>query len=282
MGWHLFFRAILLLLVFGISVSASGQAHSADFAIPILLYHRFAPTSSNGFTVTVSEFREQMTYLKTHGYRVIPLRTLVDYYLGQGPPPPSRSVVITIDDGHVSVYRYAFPILKSLGFPATLFIYPCCIQNASYALNWAQLREMANQGMEIGSHTRYHPNFKTERRRLAPAAYEELVARELTSSRKILEERLQVPVRYLSYPFGYHDQILEGKAYQAGYQAMLTISRRPCTPNSSRGTLGRYIIPPHLALRSFAHLLSIASLPPSSGSSLPGAHSPSSFRHRRE
>ena len=200
----LLFASLILFL-------SSAPAPGSEFLVPILAYHRFAPNSSNDFTVTVKEFEEQMNYLKLNGYRVIPLRSLVDYYLGKGSPPPAHSVVITIDDGHASVYQYALPILRRHGFAATLFIYPCCIENASYALNWSHIREMANQGLEIGSHTRYHPNFKVERRRLSLAAYQELATKEFVSSKKILEERLGRPVYFLSYPFGHHDEILEQK-----------------------------------------------------------------------
>ncbi|MDH7501016.1 MAG: polysaccharide deacetylase family protein, partial [candidate division NC10 bacterium] len=184
----------------------------------------------------------------------------VDYYLRKGSPPPARAVVITIDDGHASVYQYAFPLLKKYGFPATLFIYPCCIERASYALNWAQIREMADQGLEIGSHTRYHPNFKIERRRLSPQAYEQLVTREFTSSKQILEEKLQRPILYLSYPFGVHDEILEKKGFEAGYLAMFTLVRQPCHPGSNRGALGRYLITPHTSLQSFSSILSSPAL----------------------
>lgn len=251
---------VLLLAFFAVSLF-SLPAEGSEFSVPILLYHRFAPTSPNAFTVSVKKFEEQMNYLKASGYQVIPLRSLVDYYLGKGSPPPARAVVITIDDGHASVYHYAFHILKKYGFPATLFIYPCCIERANYALNWSQIREMANQGLEIGSHTRYHPNFRIERRRLSPTAYEELVTTELTSSKKILEEKLQRSILYLSYPFGYHDEVLEKRAYEAGYQAMFTIARHPCEPSSSRGALARFMISPRTSLHSFAHILSPAGRP---------------------
>lgn len=266
---HLLPRTWILWLAF-LAISLWGlPADASQFSVPILLYHRFAPTSPNAFTVTLKEFEGQMSYLKEKGYQVIPLRSLVDYYLGKGSPPPARAVVITIDDGHASIYQYAFPLLKKYGFPATLFIYPCCIEHVNYALTWAQIREMANQGLEIGSHTRYHPNFKVERRRLSPEAYEELVTREFTSSKRILEEKLQRPIDFLSYPFGLHDEILEKKGFEAGYLAMFTLARQPCEPESNRGALGRYLITPHTSLHSFASILSSSGRPRTARSSDP-------------
>jgi peptidoglycan/xylan/chitin deacetylase (PgdA/CDA1 family) len=248
-----FFFVLFALILQSLPVEA------AEFSVPILAYHRFAPTSSNLFTVTLREFEEQMRCLKEGGYQVIPLRSLVNYYLGKGVPLPPKSVVITIDDGHASVHSHAFPILKKYGFPVTLFIYPCCIEHASYALTWAQIKQMADSGsVEVASHTRYHPNFKIQRRRLTPQAYEELVISELTSSKKILEEKIGRPISYLSYPFGYHDEILEKRAFEVGYQAMFTIVQHPCEPSSNRGALGRYLIVPRTTLTTFRSILSPA------------------------
>lgn len=54
-----------------------------------------------------------------------------------------------------------FPLLKKYQIPATLFIYPSAISNASYALTWDQLKEMKETGLiDVQSHTFWHPNFR--------------------------------------------------------------------------------------------------------------------------
>jgi len=258
-------RILALLFAFWSCFLLAPPARASQFYVPILVYHRFAPTPQNLYTVSLQEFEGQMRYLKENGYQVIPLKTLVDFYLGKGAPPPPRAVVITIDDGHTSVYSYAFPLLKKYGYPVTLFIYPCCIGRVSYALTWEQIRELADQGLEIGSHTRFHPNFKVERRRLKPQEYEELVEMEMTSSKKILEEKLRRSIRYLSYPFGVHDEVLEKRAFEAGYEAMFTIVRQGCDQNSNRGALPRFLIEPRTSIRSFSFILSPQSPPGKAG-----------------
>ena len=101
---------IILLL----ACSLLGPAlEAADFGVPILLYHRFAPRPTNPYTISPQEFEAHMRYLKEKGYQVIPLESLVNYYLGKGSPPPPRSVVITLDDGHASIKTYGWPILKT-------------------------------------------------------------------------------------------------------------------------------------------------------------------------
>ena len=67
--------------------------------VPILLYHRLGPTVADGMTMKTSVFEEHLKYLRDNGYKVIPLRQLVDWYQKKGPAPAAKSVVIVEDDG---------------------------------------------------------------------------------------------------------------------------------------------------------------------------------------
>ena len=194
-------------------------------------------------TVTTSTFESHLQYLKNHGYTVIPLRHLVDYYLGKGLSLPSRSLVITADDGHKSVYTEMFPLLKKYHIPVTLFLYPSAISNASYAMTWNQLREMKETGLfDFQSHTFWHPNFKEERKRLKPAEYEDFVEKQLRKSKERLQRELDVKVDMLAWPFGIYDEWLIRKAIGAGYVAGFTMDRRHASPSENLMALPRYLI----------------------------------------
>jgi peptidoglycan/xylan/chitin deacetylase (PgdA/CDA1 family) len=105
-------------------------------------------------TVKTNAFESELKYLRDNGYKVIPLRELVDYYFGKRPPPHPHSVVITVDDGHKSVYTDMLPLVRKYHIPVTLFIYPSVISNAPYAMTWGQLREMKETGLfDFQSHT---------------------------------------------------------------------------------------------------------------------------------
>ncbi|MFA5112269.1 MAG: polysaccharide deacetylase family protein, partial [Desulfobaccales bacterium] len=80
--------------------------------VPVLCYHRFGPTVADSMTVTTKVFESQLKWLKDNQYTVIPLRTLVNYLLGQGPPPPPKSVVITVDDAHKTVFTELAPLVR--------------------------------------------------------------------------------------------------------------------------------------------------------------------------
>jgi peptidoglycan/xylan/chitin deacetylase (PgdA/CDA1 family) len=212
-------------------------------SIPILTYHRFGPAAIDFTTVTTSTFEYQLDYLAKHGYTVIPLRTLVDWLRGIGPAPPARAVVITADDGHVSVYTDMLPIIRRHRIPVTLFVYPSAISNASYALTWDELKELKSTGLfDIQSHTYWHPNFNQEKRHLSAAQYEQLVTTQLVKSKQDIESRLQTDVDLLAWPFGIYDKFLMEKAAQAGYIAAFALGARRASPTDNILSLPRYLI----------------------------------------
>lgn len=211
--------------------------------VPIVVYHRFGPVVADSMTVTTREFAADIAWLKDNGYTAIPLRGLIDYLRRLGPPPPSRAVAITVDDGHRSVWQEMLPIVRQYGIPVTLFIYPSAISNASYALTWEQLAEMRATGLiDIQSHSYWHPNFKKEKSRLKPADYQALVRMQLGKSKSVLEQRLAGRVDLLAWPFGIHDGELEEEAGRAGYVAAFTIERRHVTGAERPMALPRYLM----------------------------------------
>jgi len=234
---------VLALLWFPARGALQEKKDRPDVRTPILLYHRFGPVVADSMTVTTSVFESHLKYVKDNGYVVIPLRQLVDYYLGKGAPPPSRSVVIVSDDGHKSVYTDMFPLIKKYRIPVTLFIYPSAISNASYAMTWDQLKEMKKTGLiDFESHTYWHPNFKKERRRLNADEYEKFVKMQLRKSKEKLEKEFGGKVDMLAWPFGIYDDDLIQNAREAGYVAAFTIERRHTSTSDSLLTLPRYLM----------------------------------------
>lgn len=222
---------------------AAGQEEAAAIDCPILLYHRFGPAAVDSMTITTEVLTSHLHYLKTHGYTFIPLRRLVEASLRKGPPLPAKPVVIAVDDGHISVYTEMLPVVKKAGIPVTLFIYPSAISNASYAMTWDQLAELAASGQfDIQSHTYWHPNFNKERKRLAPAEFEKLVDTQLARSKMVLEKKLGSTVDMLAWPFGIYDDYLISRAVEAGYIACFTIEARHVTGADGIMKLPRYLL----------------------------------------
>jgi peptidoglycan/xylan/chitin deacetylase (PgdA/CDA1 family) len=228
-----------------LALALCGQAASAEdqVSVPVLVYHRFGPTVADGMTVTTRVFAAQLQWLKDHQYTVIPLRMLVNYLQGEGPPPPPQSVVITADDGHKTVYTEMLPLVRRYGIPVTLFLYPSAISNASYAMTWEQLQELKQTGLfDMQGHTFWHPNFKQEKRKLSPDAYQKLVETQLTKAKAVEEKRFGTKVDLLAWPFGINDDYLEKEAQKAGYVAGFTIDRRHATKSEKIMALPRYLM----------------------------------------
>lgn len=208
-------------------------------AIPILAYHRFDPTRPGSTTITVPVFEAQLRWLAEHGYQVIGLHDAVAA-LRDPPAGGMRRAVITIDDGHRSVYATLFPLIRKHRTPVTLFIYPSAISNADYAMTWDQLREMQASGLvDIQSHTLWHPNFNAERRRRSAASYQAFVDDQLQRSKSTIEARLHNKVDMLAWPFGIVDAELEAAARKAGYTAALAYEGGPAAAGANLFALPR-------------------------------------------
>lgn len=236
--------------------AGSDQPDGTTARVPILLYHRFEPTVRDEMTVRTGTFAWQLRYLKEHGYRVIRLRDYIAYRRGMAPPPPSRAVVITADDGRESVYTNMLPLVRAYHVPVTLFIYPSAISNASYAMTWPQLAVLVHSGLfDVESHTYWHPNFHIEKARLSAEQYDTLVRMQLTRSKALLERRLGIQVDMLAWPFGIYDADLMRRASQAGYVAAFSIERRRAGPNDPLLALPRFIVTDADVGGAFARLL---------------------------
>lgn len=254
--WRGYVFLVVLLLAQPWGLARGAEPGGGTAAVPILVYHRFGSTVADSMTVTTPVFAAHLEYLRGHGYTVIPLRQLTDHMAGEAPPPPARSVVITADDGHASVFTDMFPLVSRYRIPLTLFIYPSAISNAKYALTWQQLREMRDSGLvDIQSHAYWHPNFRKEKQRLSADAYEEFVRMQLGKSKEVLEQRLGGRVDMLAWPFGLYDDELVDRARQLGYVAGFTLERRPAGHTGNLMALPRYLMVDEVQGASFGRLL---------------------------
>src|SRR5437763_9871457 len=175
----------------------------------ILCYHIVEYPADPRMEISREAFRQQMRYLDMTGYTVVPLRDIYEYASGKRTSLPKNAVAITIDDGWRSTYTEAFPELKKRHFPFTVFIYPKIIGQTAYAMTWKQIREMADAGVDIESHSLSHP-FLTRRRNstLDEKQYGAWLQKELVESKHILERETGKPVEFLAYPYGDYDHFL--------------------------------------------------------------------------
>lgn len=174
---------------------------------------------ANRYTLSVENFTAQLDYLAQHGYNVISLGDLVDYLNGDRSDLPPKSVVITVDDGYLSAYKYIFPLMRDRNLPWTLFIYPQIVNVGKNYVTWKQVEEMAKAGVDIESHTYTHPLLTAKKHTdLTADAYDAFLKHELLDSKTEIESHTGKPVKFIAYPYSDVDETVERAAKSYGYE----------------------------------------------------------------
>lgn len=158
--------ALILCLssVLGVSKSfASPVSETPPPKVPILLYHHFDPKKqSSSVVVSPEKFEQDLLAIKAAGYTTIHFSQLISY-LDKGEPLPVKPIIITMDDGYTSNYRYAYPLLKKHKMKASMFVIGWSAGKSSFEesdeeinphFTWQEAGEMASSGLvEIQNHS---------------------------------------------------------------------------------------------------------------------------------
>lgn len=175
----------------------------------ILYYHSVNPHRRHEVNVKPEVFQKQMVYLKNHFSPVTLEKGVERMRRGEGSSLPW--VALTFDDGYQDNYTYAYPILRELGIPFTIFLTVGYIggdkllphdQNDlpqhNYLLNWDQIREMLKGGVEFGIHGMNH-------RRVAGLAEEDLRT-EVVRAKEVSQKAIGKIISF-AYPYGGREDI---------------------------------------------------------------------------
>lgn len=225
-------------------------------SIPVFCHH----------VVEEGRFRTDLEYLHVNGYGTAGADALSDY-LETGDAARPNTVVLTVDDGHVSLYRNAFPLLREFGMKAVAFVAPGLHRPAAEwerrgiadaddrPCSWEELREMERSGhVDVQSHTlehRYVPEWPRPVPYLGsrPGLVADLRGEplplhvDLRRAKEALDDALDKDVRHLAFPmFDGTDAALDA-AVDAGYDACwwgLVEGRRYNRPGASPLTILRH------------------------------------------
>ncbi|MEN3943879.1 polysaccharide deacetylase family protein [Prosthecobacter sp. SYSU 5D2] len=208
--------------------------------VSILGYHDFRERGGSPMIIAASKFREQMKAIKESGIPVIPLSDVIAWRKGLK-NIPEESLVITMDDGWVGVYTYAFPVLKEYGFPFTVYVYKKYVNIGGRSLNWEQIKEMMKYGCEIGSHSVSHESLRNKKGR-SDEEHLQWVLGELKDSKEFVEKNTGVPCTSFAYPFGVFDDSMAEMGLQVGYESLVTVNSQKVNWDTPLGKIGRFII----------------------------------------
>ncbi|MFC1757087.1 polysaccharide deacetylase family protein [Patescibacteria group bacterium] len=176
----------------------------------ILMYHSVSDTDFL-FNVLPKDFTWQMKYLYDNNFNVISYAKLVET-LKNKEEIPHKAVVLTFDDGFSDNYDTVLPVLKKYNFPATIFLTTNFVNNYFFIekfnkkfkmLTWEQVEEMERSGLvDFQLHTTSHL-------KLSQINKNE-IEKEITESKKIIDEKLSKDSKLFAYPFGvYNEDVIE-------------------------------------------------------------------------
>lgn len=211
--------------------------------VPVLMYHRVSPdhTSNSaehadvldGMLTTPDSFARQMGWLARNGYQSLSLDDLLDARYGHR-SLPSRSVVITFDDGYQDIVEHAVPVLMRYGFTAHIFLVSSMVGRMaewdreefgwSFPLfDWETARWLESKGFHCDAHTTSH-------RPLATLDAKETL-REIEECRYVLKQELGRDSTHFAYPYGSYNEETKEIVKQAGFRSACSV-RRGLSPAS--------------------------------------------------
>lgn len=193
--------------------------------VPVLMYHVIATAPPEAaypeLWVTAKLFRAQVRALRARGYQAITLQRAWDAWHGRD-RLPARPVVLSFDDGYLSQYTHAAKELRALGWPGVLNLKVGNIGPGG--LTSYEVRSMIAAGWELDAHSLTHPDLTTvDAVRLRT---------EVAGSRRALQRRFGVPVRFFCYPSGRFDAAAEAAVRRAGFTGATTTQRGLAAPGT--------------------------------------------------
>jgi len=256
MNKTLYFLALFLgLLIGGLPLSG---AENPEVTVPVFCYHEILPKSDNYLAVSPQQFEEHLKIIRDQNYTPISLNQFHLFLEGKTLLPP-KPVVLTFDDGNLSVYRYGLPLLRKYRMTAAFFVNTERV-GQSGQMSWEQLKELVRYGFEVQSHTHTH-DFLLARRGESHSNYLKRMEKELHYSAQLLEQKLGKPVKYLAFPYGWYDKEVIDLAVKYGYKAMFTVNGGPNIASSSPYTLRRWVVYQNDRQIDFIHQLESLNLP---------------------
>jgi peptidoglycan/xylan/chitin deacetylase (PgdA/CDA1 family) len=225
-----------------ITVNTNSVADAATIIsrkqVPVLCYHHIkewtAKTSDRAkdYIVPVEAFREQLKMLADSGYQTI-LPDQLFNYLATNSPLPAKPVMLTFDDTDLEQYTVALPEMKKYGFKGVFFIMTVSLNRPNY-MTKEQVKALADDGHEIGSHTWDHRNVK----KYTAEDWET----QIDKPTKQLSAITGKPIKYFAYPFGLWNPQAIPELRKRGFTAAFQLA----TPRDAQDplfTIRRIIVP---------------------------------------
>jgi peptidoglycan/xylan/chitin deacetylase (PgdA/CDA1 family) len=189
----IFFNFLLLTAICCPTIS-----YALESDCVVLVYHRFSNEGPKSTSTSPEVFKQHLAYLQENEYAVLPLKKVIEK-LQAKENLPLNCVSLTADDGFLSIYNEAFPLLTEYQFPMSIFVSTNPIDKKFDAMmTWSQLREMAPL-VDVFNHTVNHPHLVN----LMP----DIIENEIHIAQDRISNELGVKDKYFAYPYGEYDDM---------------------------------------------------------------------------
>ena len=162
-----------------------------DYGIISIMYHRFEENKYPSTNIKIKDFNEHIRIIEENNISFINPKNFEKELKNN---KSKRKILLTIDDGFLSFYKNAWPILKEKKIPFILFVSTREIGAYNY-MTWNQIKEIQNEDfVEIGNHSHTHEYLVDESN--------ELIKEDISKSISIFNKNLGKNSKFFSYPFG--------------------------------------------------------------------------------
>jgi peptidoglycan/xylan/chitin deacetylase (PgdA/CDA1 family)/glycosyltransferase involved in cell wall biosynthesis len=224
------------------------------YEVPVLLYHRIITDSDqagkHGTYIRLARLDAHFRYLKRNNYTPITFDDLkfIDRF-----DTDKKYVILTFDDGYRDNYTLLMPLLEKYGFKAVIYMVTHKAENSwdlkdegrtFPLLSKEQVLDMSRRGIEFGAHTMNHVD-------LTKVGVEE-AWKEITGSKKYLEELLGKPVNTFAYPYGNINDSVKELVRKAGFTYGIGTVNGPLAMHQDVMNIRRIVIHPDTNMLRFA------------------------------
>ena len=171
--------------------SNTGANNVEDFGLISLMYHRFEENKYPSTNIKITDFKKHLQIIQNNNIKFInPKNFEEEIKINK----KQRKILLTIDDGFLSFYENAWPILKEKKIPFILFVSTREVGSFNY-MNWEQIKEISKEDfVEIGNHSHTHEYLVDENN--------ESIKADISKSINIFKKKLGKNSDFFSYPFG--------------------------------------------------------------------------------
>lgn len=269
---------ILAILMFCLLVLARCQprhdqikttaAIAAGQTVPVLMYHHLlprdtdSPLKSNNIVTFTEDFAAQLGWLRDNGYHTISVAEL-EAFLYEGAVLPEHPIMLTFDDGYMSNYVYAAPLLREYGFTAVIFTITSQIAQDGSASSAdqavPQTREMMEACQDVFTYASHTDNLHTATGSGRSALTDADPAAAAADLHRSLDSLAGIPggnPRIFSYPYGFYNDRVKAVLRENGVRMAFRATAGQLTRDSDPYALPRIAISHKVDIEQFAELVS--------------------------